>query len=44
MATLKTSRKMLKTLTWYHTALAQASRIKDLIIAYHRLAEKGGAK
>ncbi len=44
MASLKTSGRMLKTLTWYHTALAQAARIKDLIIAYHRLAEKGGAK
>lgn len=44
MATLKTSRRMVKTLTWYHTALAQAARIKDLIIAYHTMAEKGGAK
>jgi len=44
MASLKTSGRMLKTLTWYHTALAQAARIKDLIIAYHRMAEKGGAK
>ncbi len=44
MASLKTSGRMLKTLTWYHAALAQAARIKDLIIAYHRMAEKGGAK
>ena len=44
MGTLKTSGKMLKTLTWYHAALAQASRIRDLIIAYHRMAEKGGDK
>jgi glyceraldehyde 3-phosphate dehydrogenase len=44
MATLKTSGRMLKTLTWYHTALAQAARIKGLILKYHNLAEKGGVQ
>ncbi len=44
MATLKTKGRMLKTLTWYHTALAQAARIKGLILKYHNLTEKGGAQ
>ncbi|MBU2650250.1 MAG: glyceraldehyde-3-phosphate dehydrogenase [Bacteroidetes bacterium] len=42
IATMKTKGRMLKTLVWYHTALAQASRIKDVILAYHKLQEKGG--
>lgn len=44
IATMKSKGRMLKTLVWYHTALAQAARIKDLILAYHNLEEKGGAK
>lgn len=44
LATMKSPDKMLKTLTWYHTALAQASRILDTIKKYHELEEKGGSK
>jgi len=43
-ATMKSPGRMFKTLTWYHTALAQASRILDLIKKYHILEEKGGAQ
>jgi glyceraldehyde 3-phosphate dehydrogenase len=47
LATLKSQGKMIKTLVWYHTALAQACRILDVIRAYHILQEKiekGGSK
>ena len=44
LATMKSTGRMLKTLTWYHTALAQASRILDTIKKYHILEEKGGSK
>jgi glyceraldehyde 3-phosphate dehydrogenase len=44
LATMKSPNRMLKTLTWYHTALAQATRILDLIKKYHELEEKGGSK
>lgn len=44
LATMKSSGRMVKTLTWYHTALAQASRILDTIKKYHNLEEKGGSK
>lgn len=36
--------RMVKTLTWYHSAFAMAARIKELIIAYHEAEMKGGAK
>jgi glyceraldehyde 3-phosphate dehydrogenase len=47
LATLKSQGKMVKTLVWYHTALAQACRILDVIREYHILqekTEKGGSK
>ena len=44
LATLKTKGKMIKTLVWYHTALAQAARIKDVIMAYDKINQKGGSK
>ena len=43
-ATLMSPHRMVKTLTWYHTALATASRIIDLIVAYDELEKKGGSK
>lgn len=36
--------RMVKTLTWYHSAFAMAARIKELIIAYNEADMKGGAK
>lgn len=47
LATMKSQGKMMKTLVWYHTALAQACRILDVIRIYHILQEKtqkGGAQ
>jgi glyceraldehyde 3-phosphate dehydrogenase len=47
LATLKSQGRMIKTLVWYHTALAQACRILDVIREYHLLQEKkekGGSK
>jgi hypothetical protein len=47
MATMKSKGRMMKTLVWYHTALAQACRILDVIGLYHNLQEqkeKGGAQ
>ncbi|HSG67387.1 MAG TPA: glyceraldehyde 3-phosphate dehydrogenase NAD-binding domain-containing protein [Bacteroidales bacterium] len=43
-ATMMSPGRMVKTLTWYHTALATANRIIDLIIDYAELEKKGGAK
>jgi len=43
-ATMMSPGRMVKTLTWYHTALATASRIIDLIVTYDELDKKGGAK
>ncbi|MBN3035469.1 MAG: hypothetical protein JW861_07760 [Bacteroidales bacterium] len=43
-ATMCSSGKMAKTLTWYHSAFAMAARIKELIIAYHETEKKGGAQ
>jgi glyceraldehyde 3-phosphate dehydrogenase len=40
LATMKSQGKMIKTLVWYHTALAQACRILDVIREYHLLQEK----
>jgi glyceraldehyde 3-phosphate dehydrogenase len=40
MATMKSQGRMIKTLVWYHTALAQACRILDVIGIYHELQEK----
>ncbi len=47
LATMKSQGRMVKTLVWYHTALAQACRILDVIREYHLLQEKsakGGSK
>jgi len=47
LATMKSAGRMFKTLVWYHTALAQACRILDVIRIYHLLQEKtqkGGAQ
>jgi glyceraldehyde 3-phosphate dehydrogenase len=44
LATMKSPERMMKTLTWYHTALAQAARIIGLMKKYHELEEKGGSK
>ncbi len=42
-ASIKSSGRMVKTLTWYHTAKAMAARIIDLISAYENLNKEGGA-
>ena len=44
LAGMKTKGNMIKTLVWYHTALAQAARIKDVILAYDKINKRGGAK
>ncbi|MCF8227761.1 MAG: hypothetical protein K9G58_04500 [Bacteroidales bacterium] len=44
IATMKSVSRMVKTLTWYHAALATASRIIDVILDYHNLDEKGGTQ
>lgn len=47
LATMKSQGRMVKSLVWYHTALAQACRILDVIRTYHLLQEKtvkGGAQ
>jgi glyceraldehyde 3-phosphate dehydrogenase len=36
--------RMVKTLTWYHSAYAMAARIKELILAYDKIDKKGGSK
>lgn len=36
--------RMVKTLTWYHSAFAMAARIKELILAYDEADKKGGVK
>lgn len=43
-ATMFSPGRMVKTLTWYHSAFAMANRIKELIIAYHEADKKGGIK
>lgn len=42
-ASIKSSGRMIKTLTWYHAAMAMAARIIDLISAYENLNKEGGA-
>lgn len=44
LSSMKTKGNMIKTLVWYHTALAQAARIKDVILAYDKVDKKGGVK
>lgn len=36
--------RMIKTISWYHSAYAIACRIKELLLAYYELDKKGGAK
>jgi len=43
-ATMLSPGRMVKTLTWYHSAYAMAARIKELIIAYDNIDKKGGVK
>ncbi len=43
-ATMFSPGRMVKTLTWYHSAFAMAARIKELILAYHEADMKGGKK
>jgi len=43
-ATLLSPGRMVKTLTWYHSAFAMAGRIKELILAYDEADKKGGVK
>jgi glyceraldehyde 3-phosphate dehydrogenase len=43
-ATMRSKGKMAKILIWYHNTLVMASRIKDMIIEYQKLNEKGGSK
>lgn len=41
--TMKSSKRMVKTLTWYDNSLGQAGRLVDLAIAYAKLGVEGGA-
>ncbi len=43
-AAMKSPARMLKTLTWYHAALAMAARTIDVMVDYQKLSEEGGAK
>ena len=43
-ATMLSPGRMVKTLSWYHSAFAMAARIKELIIAYDNADKKGGKK
>ncbi|MEZ5083618.1 MAG: glyceraldehyde 3-phosphate dehydrogenase NAD-binding domain-containing protein [Bacteroidales bacterium] len=43
-ATMHSPGRMVKTLTWYHSAFAMAARIKELILAYDEADKKGGVK
>ena len=43
-ATMLTPGRMVKTLSWYHSAFAMAARIKELIIAYSNADKKGGKR
>jgi glyceraldehyde 3-phosphate dehydrogenase len=43
-ATMMSPGRMVKTLIWYHTALTNAKRIIDMIIAYDELDKKGGVQ
>ena len=43
-ATMHSPMRMVKTLTWYHAALAMAARVIDVIHAYDNIDKKGGVK
>jgi len=41
--TMKSSKRMIKTLSWYDNSLGQAGRLVDLALAYGKLGVEGGA-
>ncbi|MCF7823527.1 MAG: glyceraldehyde-3-phosphate dehydrogenase [Candidatus Marinimicrobia bacterium] len=41
--TMKSSKRMIKTLSWYDNSLGQAGRLVDLALAYAKLGVEGGA-
>ena len=41
--TMKSSKRMVKTLSWYDNSLGQAGRLVDLTLAYGKLGVEGGA-
>ncbi len=41
--TMKSSKRMVKTLSWYDNSLGQAGRLVDLALAYAKLGVEGGA-
>ena len=41
--TMKSSKRMVKTLSWYDNSLGQAGRLVDLALAYGKLGVEGGA-
>mgnify|MGYP002725453027 CR=1 FL=1 len=41
--TMKSSKRMIKTLSWYDNSLGQAGRLIDLALAYGKLGVEGGA-
>ncbi len=41
--TMKSSKRMIKTLSWYDNSLGQAGRLIDLTLAYGKLGVEGGA-
>ncbi len=41
--TMKSSKRMIKTLSWYDNSLGQAGRLVDLALAYGKLGSEGGA-
>lgn len=42
-ATMKSSGKIVKTMSWYHSATSLSARIKEVILAYDQLDKKGGS-
>ncbi|HRY33106.1 MAG TPA: glyceraldehyde 3-phosphate dehydrogenase NAD-binding domain-containing protein [Bacteroidales bacterium] len=43
-AAMKSSGKIFKTMSWFHSAASIPARIKELILAYEELDKKGGAQ
>lgn len=43
-ATMKSAGKIVKTMSWYHSATSLSARIKEVILAYDQLDKKGGSK
>jgi glyceraldehyde 3-phosphate dehydrogenase len=44
LSTMTSPGRMVKTLSWYHSAYSQANRIKELILAYNEADKKGGKR